>query len=70
MDDRRTPPRRALFSDGRRGLRASWHPDRDVAVLSLWQSDLCVGTFRLAPEEALRLAEFLAGHLEERRAAG
>jgi len=61
VDQRRTP-RRALFSDGGRGLRASWHAEQGTVVLSLWQADLCVGTFRLAPREASRLADFLLGH--------
>jgi len=68
MDDRRRPPRRALFSDGRRGLRASWHGDRGVVVLSLWQEDLCVGTFTVPPEDARRLAAFLTGHADDGRA--
>lgn len=71
VDEGRTPPRRALFSDGRRGMRASWHADRGLVVLSLWQEDLCVGTFMLPPEQARRLAAFLAGHADrqpERRA--
>jgi hypothetical protein len=43
-------------------MRASWHADRDLAVLSLWQEDLCVGTFTLSAEDARRLAAFLDGH--------
>lgn len=68
MDERRTP-RRALFADAARGLRVSWHAERDTFVLSLWQADLCVGTFRLDPEEAQRLADFLAAHAADARAA-
>lgn len=67
----RMPPRRALFADERgAGLRVSWHHERDVVVLSLWRSDVCVGTFQLRPEEAERLGAFLAAHLNERDAAG
>jgi len=59
-----TSPRRALFTDERgTGLRASWHEQRGAVVLSLWREDVCVGTFQLRPEEAGRLAGFLAGHL-------
>lgn len=59
-----TAPRRALFSDTRgTGLRASWHEARGEVVLSLWRDDVCVGTFQLRPEEAGRLAGFLAAHL-------
>lgn len=60
------PPRRALFTDQRGvGLRTSWHADKSVVVLSLWREDLCVGTFSLEPYDAVRLAEFVVGHLEE-----
>jgi len=59
-----TAPRRALFADERgTGLRASWHEQRGEVVLSLWREDVCVGTFQLRPEEAGRLAGFLAAHL-------
>jgi hypothetical protein len=57
-------PRRALFSDERgTGLRATWHPERDLAVLSLWRDDVCVGTFRLTRADAARLVAFLHDHL-------
>lgn len=61
-----TSPRRALFTDVRgAGLRASWHAEKSVVVLSLWREDLCVGTFSLSPQDAVRLAEFVVGHLEQ-----
>ncbi|HVM19423.1 MAG TPA: hypothetical protein VM307_05650 [Egibacteraceae bacterium] len=57
-------PRRELFVDARgSALRASWHEDRGVAVVSLWHDDQCVGSVRLSPQEAGRLAKFLLGHL-------
>ncbi|HWB71276.1 MAG TPA: hypothetical protein VG452_03595 [Egibacteraceae bacterium] len=53
--------RRELFVDERgTGLRATWHEDRDILVLSLWRDDSCVGTFRLSAAEAARMALFLA----------
>ncbi len=53
-----------LFTDERGvGLRASWHAERSTMVLSLWRDDVCVGTFSLPPGDALRLAEFVIGHL-------
>ena len=56
--------RRELFVDARgSGLRASWHDDQGVAVISLWHGDTCVGTVRLDAEDATRLAQFLVGHL-------
>ncbi|HSR23489.1 MAG TPA: hypothetical protein VLW53_08060 [Candidatus Eisenbacteria bacterium] len=32
-----------------RALRVSWHHDRGVVVLSLWQAESCIGSFRLEP---------------------
>lgn len=49
-----------LFLDDRgQALRATWHAEAGLAVLSIWKADECVGTVRLAPEEAHRLAGFL-----------
>lgn len=30
-----------------RALRVTWHHERDVVVLSLWQAESCIGSFRL-----------------------
>jgi hypothetical protein len=46
--------------EARRALRASWHAEAGCVVLSTWRGDACVGTVRLAPGEAARLAESLA----------
>ncbi|MBA2530086.1 MAG: hypothetical protein H0V19_09055 [Euzebyales bacterium] len=63
------PPRRELFPDPRGvGLRATWHGERELVVLSLWREDSCIGTVRLGPDEATRLATFLASHLGEQTA--
>jgi hypothetical protein len=60
-------PRRTLFTDERgAGLRITWHPERDLVVLSLGRDDVCVGTFRLTVADAHRLVEFLTGHLAQR----
>lgn len=59
-------PRRELFVDARgSGLRASWHREEGLAVISLWHGDLCVGTVQLDPQDSARLAQFLVGHLGE-----
>jgi hypothetical protein len=53
---------RALFLDDRGALRVTWHDDEDAVVCSIWRGDTCRATFRLSPEEAGRLAEFLQVH--------
>lgn len=63
--------RRELFVDARgSGLRASWHDDHGLAVISLWHGDTCVGTVRLDADDATRLAQFLVGHLGAAAGAG
>ena len=60
------PPRGEWFADardGERALRASWHAEIGVVVLSLWREDACVGTLRLTPTEAARLIGTLADGL-------
>jgi hypothetical protein len=64
-----TPPRRALFTDEHgAGMRISWHSEQHLVVVSLWREDLCIGSFRMPPAEAARLAGFIVAHLG--RAAG
>ena len=45
------------------GLRATWHLDHGFLNLSLWRDDVCVETFHLTPNEAARLASFIADGL-------
>lgn len=62
---------RELFVDPRgSALRASWHSEDGVVVLSVWHGDTCVGTVRLDAEDATRLAQFLVGHLGTAAARG
>jgi hypothetical protein len=69
MSEGREPPRRALFADERgTGMRVTWHAEADLVVLSLWHADACVGSFRLQPEQAARLAAFIVEHLGARAA--
>jgi len=64
---RALPTRRDVFLDERgAGLRVTWHPERDLVVLSVWQDDGCVGTFRMAVEDVPRLSELLAAALDGR----
>jgi hypothetical protein len=50
LRDARTPARR---------MRASWHPDAGVVVLSMWADDLCTATFRLPIDDAPELMHLL-----------
>jgi hypothetical protein len=53
-----------MFLDERgAGLRVTWHPERDLVVLSIWQDDRCVGTFRMPVQDVPRLSGLLAGAL-------
>jgi hypothetical protein len=59
--------RRDVFLDERgTGLRVTWHPERDLVVLSVWQDDRCVGTFRLPVQDVPRLSGLLAAALGDR----
>jgi hypothetical protein len=49
-------------------MRVTWHAEADLVVLSLWHADACVGSFRLQPEQAARLAAFIVEHLGARAA--
>ena len=63
-------PRRELFVDVRgSALRASWHEESGLAVVSIWHGDVCVGSVRLDPEDIGRLTQFLVGHIAELAAA-
>jgi hypothetical protein len=53
-----------MFLDERgAGLRVTWHPERDLVVLSIWQDDRCVGTFRMPVRNVPRLSGLLAAAL-------
>ncbi|HEY6707992.1 MAG TPA: hypothetical protein VJB61_10400 [Actinomycetota bacterium] len=53
-----------MFLDERgSGLRVTWHPERDLVVLSVWQDDSCVGTFRMPVQDVPRLSGLLAAAL-------
>jgi hypothetical protein len=53
-----------MFLDERgAGLRVTWHPERDLVVLSVWHDDSCVGTFRMLVQDVARLSGLLAAAL-------
>jgi hypothetical protein len=58
------PTRRDVFIDQRgAGLRVTWHPERDLVVLSVWHDQSCVGTFRMPIQDVPRLSGLLAATL-------
>ena len=60
------PTQGAVFFDPRtKGASCglSFHDDLGVFVLSLWRDDTCLGTFRLAVDEAPRLIHSMVGAL-------
>jgi hypothetical protein len=40
-------------------MKASWHPDAGVVVISLWAAEVCTATFRLPIEDAPELMHLL-----------
>lgn len=51
-----------MFLDDRgQALRVTWHAEAGMVVVSIWRAEECVGSVRLGPEEARRLAGFLEG---------
>jgi hypothetical protein len=53
-----------MFLDERgAALRVTWHPERDLVVLSVWHGDSCVGTFRMPVHDVPRLSGLLAAAL-------
>ena len=50
---------RTLFLDDHGAMRVTSHADAEAIVISIWRGAVCRATFRLTPEEADRLADFL-----------
>jgi hypothetical protein len=48
--------------DGRR-LQATWHPEHQLVVLSIWHGERCTASFRLPVADADRMIAFLAASL-------
>lgn len=47
-----------------RSLRATWHPEAERVVVSLWSGTTCIGTVRLAGADAARLIGLMAPAVE------
>lgn len=68
MAMQRVPRAGSVFSDLRgdgRSLRATWHQEHQIVVLSLWRHNVCIGTFRLHAEEVPDLIATLRYGLDE-----
>lgn len=58
--------RREYISDGARSeLRATWHRESGIVVVSLWRGDGCVASSHLSPVEAGRLSNFITSSLAD-----
>jgi hypothetical protein len=58
--------RREYISDGARSeLRATWHRESGIVVMSMWRGDGCVASSHLSPAEAGRLANFITSSLAD-----
>lgn len=68
MTARINPARARWAWDARgpnRAVRVSTHAEAGLLNLSMWRDDICVGTARLAPEEAAGLIAGMSGGLAE-----
>ena len=53
-----------LYARGaERAMRVTWHHEVDTVVLSIWQYDRCVSSFRLAADEVPELIQTLVDGL-------
>jgi hypothetical protein len=64
---RTLPKTGSVFLDARggdRALRATWHQEAGVVVLSLWRENVCAGSFRLRIDEVPELIDTLRAGLD------
>ncbi len=58
--------RRELIADGDHSeLRATWHTESGLVVISLWKGDTCVASSHLNPTDAARLGIFITNGLAD-----
>ena len=61
------PKTGSVFLDARggdRALRATWHHEAGVVVLSLWRDNVCAGSFRLRIDEVPDFIDMLRAGLD------
>jgi hypothetical protein len=66
VGERSSKRHRVFVEDSRRNgsyLRATWHPERRVFVLSTWDGDVCTGAVRVPAAEAADLVGLLVDGL-------
>ena len=70
---RKLPKTGSVFLDARggdRALRATWHQEAGVVVLSLWRDNVCAGSFRLRIDEVPEFIDMLRSGLARAYDAG
>lgn len=55
----------AFVDERGNALRATWHAEAGVVVVSLWRESTCVGTVRLDTADTARLAALLSAAVME-----
>jgi hypothetical protein len=66
MGERSSKRHRVFLEDARRNgsyLRATWHPERRVFVLSTWDGEVCTGAIRIPAAEAVDLVGLMVDGL-------
>jgi hypothetical protein len=58
-------PQEVVFDDRGHALRATWHRDERVLVLSTWHDATCMSSVRLAPADAGRLGACITAALAD-----
>lgn len=70
---RTLPVAGGVYEDARgdgHALRVSYHPDRDLCVLSIWRAGQCAATFRISRSDVPAVISGLAECLAQVPAAG
>jgi hypothetical protein len=58
-------PQEVVIDDRGHALRATWHRDERMLVLSAWHDGACVSSVRLTPTDAARLSACIMAALAD-----
>jgi hypothetical protein len=58
-------PQEVVLDDRGHALRATWHRDQRLLVLSTWHEGTCTSSVRLAPADAARLGACIIAALAD-----